>query len=113
MTAISKGSAICTVMNTFTVAPENLEKFLGLMVEFNENVVSKRDGYISTNLHVSADRTHVVNYTQWQSREAFQKVFMAQPDADVLAYFQKIRPLAEPHPRFYDDVFYSHSIAGA
>lgn len=111
MTTIRKGTDTCTVMNTFTVAPENLARFLDLMVEFNEKVVSKRPGYLSTNLHVSADRGHVVNYTQWQSKEHFQKVFMGQPDAEILGYFQKLRPLAEPHPRFYDEVFYSHAAA--
>lgn len=113
MTTIEKGTKLCTVMNTFTVAPENLQRFLDLMVEFNEAVVSKQAGYVSTNLHVSADRTHVVNYTQWRSREHFAAVFMGAPSDEVKVYFQKIRPLAEPHPRFYDEVHYSHSAEGA
>lgn len=108
MTTIEQGKELCTVMNTFTVSPENLQRFLDLMVEFNEAVVSKQAGYVSTNLHLSADRTHVVNYTQWRSREHFAAVFLGDVSAEVRAYFQKIRQVAEPHPRFYDEVYYSH-----
>lgn len=112
MTTIKKGAEICTVMNTFTVAPENLPRFLELMVEFNEAVVSRQAGYLSTNLHINVDRTQVVNYTQWRTREDFQAVFMGKPSAEVVAYFQKIRPLAQPNPSFYDEVHYSHSLEG-
>jgi heme-degrading monooxygenase HmoA len=36
--------------------------------------MSQLEGFISANLHKSLDGTKVVNYAQWKSKEAFEKM---------------------------------------
>lgn len=35
--------------------------------------MKKQEGFISANIHKSLDGTRVVNYAQWESKEAFEK----------------------------------------
>ena len=59
-----------TTMNTYNVTPERVEEVLEYLIRSAENVVRYQSGFISFNFHVSADRTQIVNYGQWQNREA-------------------------------------------
>ena len=36
--------------------------------------MSQQEGFISANFHKSLDGTKVVNYAQWKSKEAFEKM---------------------------------------
>jgi DNA polymerase (family 10) len=36
--------------------------------------ISQQEGFISVNIHKSLDGTRVVNYTQWRTKEAFEKM---------------------------------------
>jgi hypothetical protein len=36
--------------------------------------MSQQEGFISANIHKSLDGTRVVNYAQWKSKEAFEKM---------------------------------------
>jgi heme-degrading monooxygenase HmoA len=51
-------------------------------METTEQVMNKQEGFMSTNIHKSLDGTHVVNYAQWQSKEAFEKM-LKNPKAIV------------------------------
>lgn len=44
--------------------------------------MSHRAGFVSANLHISADRRHVANYAQWRSKEDVDAM-MRDPQARV------------------------------
>lgn len=73
VTTISKDTDIVTFINVFTVAPENQQRLVELLVETTEDLMSKLPGFISANIHKSLDGTQVVNYAQWKS-EAVQSI---------------------------------------
>ena len=82
MTTITTGSEQATLINVFTVTPENAEKLAAVLEEATEAVMRHVPGFISANIHLSTDRTRVVNYAQWESVEAFAAM-QADPAAQV------------------------------
>ena len=70
LTTLDPDSGCVTIINTYSVAPERAEALLDLLVRSTFETLRYVPGFISANLHVSLDRTQVVNYAQWQSREA-------------------------------------------
>jgi hypothetical protein len=44
------------------------------LIDATEKVMSQQEDFISANLHKSLDGTKVVNYAQWKSKEAFEKM---------------------------------------
>jgi quinol monooxygenase YgiN len=80
MTTIQQPSPYATLINVFTVEPQRARDLVELLTIATNEVIQHLPGFISANIHLSADRTRVVNYAQWQSAEAFQ-VMMTDPDA--------------------------------
>ena len=64
MTKISVQSDVVTLINVFTVAPEDQQRLLDVLLEATESVISEMPGFVSANLHKSLDGTRVVNYAQ-------------------------------------------------
>jgi quinol monooxygenase YgiN len=58
-----------TLINTFTVEPERAEELLKALSDATVRQMSKRQGFISANLHMSKDRKRVTNYVQWRTKE--------------------------------------------
>jgi quinol monooxygenase YgiN len=66
VTTIGKDSAVATVMVRFSVQPADVERLL----EMSRRVMplfAVQPGFVSANLHVSQDRTELVQYLQWLS----------------------------------------------
>lgn len=74
MTTISKGNNYLTLINVFTVAPENQQKLIELLISATESTVRKITGFISSSLHKSLDGTKVTMYAQWKSIEDYQNM---------------------------------------
>lgn len=97
MTTITQGYRHATLINVFTVAPANAEKLAELLTAATEEVMQHVPGFISANIHLSTDRTRVVNYAQWDSAEAMAAM-QADPTAQV--HMRRAAELAEgfdPH----------------
>jgi heme-degrading monooxygenase HmoA len=97
MTRISRDQDVATLINVFTVAPEDQQRLVDLLVEATEKVMSKQPGYVSANIHKSLDGTRVTNYAQWRSREDFEEIFR---NSDVTVHMREAEKLAiayEPH----------------
>lgn len=97
MTAITTGFPHATLINVFTVAPERAEELAALLSRSTEEVMRHVPGFISANIHLSTDRTRVVNYAQWDSAQAFAAM-QADPNAQV--HMRQAAELAEsfdPH----------------
>ncbi len=73
-TTIDKNNDIATMENIFSVEPSKQEKLIEMLAEATEQIMNRQEGFISANIHKSLDGTRVVNYAQWKSREAFEKM---------------------------------------
>ena len=85
MTTISNEQDVLTLINVFTVKPEDQERLAALLAEATETAMNKLPGYISANIHKSLDGTKVANYAQWRSHEDYEAALKA--------------PAAQPHLR--------------
>jgi heme-degrading monooxygenase HmoA len=74
MTTIENGRSLCTLINVFTVEPENQQKLFEELKEATEKVMSRQPGYISANLHLSDDKKKVTNYAQWKTLDDFKAI---------------------------------------
>lgn len=70
-TTIEPHALYATLINVFTVEPENAHALSRLLAAATEEVMRHLPGFISANIHQSTDGTRVVNYAQWDSAEAF------------------------------------------
>ena len=80
MTTIQENSDCTTLINVFTVEPDKAEQLASLLASATENVMQHQPGFRSANIHLSTDRTRVVNYAQWDSVEAYQTM-LSDPTA--------------------------------
>jgi heme-degrading monooxygenase HmoA len=102
MAHIVQGRDILTLINVFTVSPENQQRVVDILVNATETVIGKLPGYISANIHKSLDGTRVVNYAQWQSREAFEAMLKVP---EVVPHMQEATKLSAVEPHLYEVVF--------
>ncbi len=72
MTTISKENRVVTLVNVFTVAPENQQRLVEMLVEATEKTMKLVPGFVSANIHKSLNGARVANYAQWRSREDFE-----------------------------------------
>jgi heme-degrading monooxygenase HmoA len=97
VTHISQRGDVVTLINVFTVAPEDQQRLLDLLVEATESVMRGRPGFVSANLHRSLDGTKVANYAQWRSREDFEGMLEDPETAMHMRGAAEIAENFEPH----------------
>ena len=90
MSTIDKNADLVTLVNVFTVKPENQEKLVTLLTDATEQVMRSLPGFISANIHRSLDGRKVVNYAQWKSEDDFQAM--------------KTNPAAQTHMKAAADI---------
>ena len=73
MPVIAAGTAIVTDINVFTVAPEKQQLLVDALAE-TVKAARTVPGWLSASIHRSQDGTKVVNYVQYESRDAAQAV---------------------------------------
>jgi len=88
-TLISQDNKLVTVINKFSMEPENQKKLVKLLDDLRQ-VVEKLPGFISANVHRSLDGTKVVSYAQWNSKEDYQAVYTNSQAIPMLAEIKKI-----------------------
>ncbi len=103
MTTISTEQDVLTLVNVFSVAPEDQQHLLDVLVEATEGVMNKLPGFVSANLHKSLDGTKVTNYAQWRTREDFEAM-LKHPDAGVHMR-EAARIAAKFEPYLYEVAF--------
>jgi heme-degrading monooxygenase HmoA len=79
MTTISTERDVITLVNVFTVKPEDQQSLVDVLAEA-ASTMKTIHGYVSSNLHKSLDGTKVVNYVQWESVEDFEAM-LENPEA--------------------------------
>lgn len=108
MTTITAGRKIITLINVFTVKPENQQRLIDVLIEADQTVIKTLPGYISASFHRSLDGTKVANYTQWESSEALNAM-LKNPLS--MPHLQAVRELAEKFEPVRYEVVYSESLA--
>jgi heme-degrading monooxygenase HmoA len=106
MTQITVGQDVVTLINVFTVAPEDQQRLVDLLVEATEEVMSKQPGYVAANIHRSLDGTKVANYAQWRSLEDYQAI--AQ-NPEAAAHMRRAQDLATFEYSLYEVVHTDHA----
>ena len=91
MSTIEKGNGVLTLINVFTVAPEQQEKLVALLIEATEQTMKHVPGFVSANIHRSLDGKRVVNYAQWQSMAAFEAM---QKNPEAIPHMQAAAAIA-------------------
>ena len=97
MVAIAKNNDVVTLINVFTVAPEDQQRLVDVLVEATQAVMRKQPGFVSANIHRSLDGTRVTNYAQWRSRETFEAMLRDRDAAEHMGEAAKIAERFEPH----------------
>jgi len=91
-TTIRANDGTATLINIFTVEPQNQEKLVALLKDGTETSISKMTGWVSTNFFSSKDGRRVIVYSQW--RKATDIEAMRQ-DAAMGPYLQRVGALAK------------------
>lgn len=104
-TAISTDQQVTTLVNVFTVSPDDQQTLVDLLDEATEQTMRHRSGFVSANIHASLDGTKVVNYAQWASAEDFQAM-LDDPQAQV--HMASASALATAQPGLYTVVSVHH-----
>jgi len=101
MTTISKDNQCVTLINVFTVEPDQQRKLVALLIHATDVAMRHVPGFISANIHRSLDGTKVVNYAQWRTREHFEAM-MKNPAAKP--HMEQVAAIAKFEPALYEVV---------
>ena len=97
MTTIDPSADVVTLINVFTVAPENQQRLLDVLTEATTAVVAGMPGFVSANFHRSLDGSRVTNYAQWRSREDMEAMLAHQAATDHRIEAAALAIAFEPH----------------
>jgi quinol monooxygenase YgiN len=96
---ISADAGLVTLINVFTCADERQNDLVDALDRATAEIFQHLPGFISANIHASADRTRVVNYAQWADTAAFEAM---QCRDDVQRHMAEIMAIAESaDPRLF------------
>jgi quinol monooxygenase YgiN len=98
LTTLDPSADYVTTMNTYTVAPERAEEVLEYLVRSAVETVRYVPGFVSMNFHVRLDRTQIVNYGQWKSREAMAAARESPKIVALMSETAKIAGSSKPIP---------------
>ncbi len=101
MSTITPGDTVCTLINVFTVTPEDQQRLIDALDEATARVMRLLPGFISANIHKGLDGTRVTNYAQWASRDAFEAMLHV-PDART--HMEEVTRIASAEPYLYEVV---------
>ncbi|ATY10154.1 antibiotic biosynthesis monooxygenase [Amycolatopsis sp. AA4] len=96
MTTISTDADVATLVNVFTVEPEKQRALVEVLTTATEEVMRRRPGFVSANIHASTDGTRVVNYAQWASAEDFEAM-LADPHCREHMSAAVALAMSDPH----------------
>ena len=97
MTTIQQHSDYATLINVFTVEPEKAADLAALLSAATDEVMQHQPGFRSANIHLSTDRTRVVNYAQWDSAQAYQAMLSDSTAREHMATAAAMADSFDPH----------------
>lgn len=103
---IRASAPIATLINVFTVSPENQRALVDLLERATVETMRRLPGFISANIHRSLDGSRVTNYAQWESVAAFEAMLKNRA---VQPHMQAARALASNEPHLYEVMSVHHA----
>lgn len=97
MTVITAHAEYATLINVFTVQPEQARELADALIVATNEVMQHIDGFVSANIHLSSDGTRVVNYAQWGSAEAMQAMLQNPIARGHMAQCAELAISFDPH----------------
>jgi quinol monooxygenase YgiN len=91
-----------TLINVFTVDPSKQQQLIDALIKTTQKVWRLQDGFISASIHKSKDGKKVINYVQYEGKEAFDKR-LDNPEAII--HMNKVLSMAKADGHLYDVVF--------
>jgi quinol monooxygenase YgiN len=95
MSSIEKDKNVLTLINIFTVLPEQQQKLVALLIEATQKTMRKLPGFVSANIHRSLDGRKVINYAQWESMAMFEAM---RRNPEAIPHMQAAAALAQAEP---------------
>jgi heme-degrading monooxygenase HmoA len=95
---IAVKAPVITLINVLEVPPEREAELVEILEKATDEVIRHLPGFVSANIHRSADKKHVANYAQWRSMEDFERM-LANPDAQ--AHIRDATAIAKAAPFVY------------
>jgi heme-degrading monooxygenase HmoA len=102
---IKAGNEVLTLINLFTVQPQNQEELIKILKGGAETHFRKQPGYISAAVHRSKDGKHAVVYSQWRSEEDVQRV---RTSPALQQYFARVREISTFELISYEVAYVDH-----
>jgi quinol monooxygenase YgiN len=97
MTTISTDARLTTLVNVFTVQPDQQKALVDVLVRATDEVIRHVPGFISANIHTSLDGIRVVNYAQWESAEAYRAMLDNPAAQEHMREAANLADTFEPH----------------
>lgn len=98
MITSTKAGDLTTLINVFSCEPENQQALIDEWIRATEEALGNLPGIVSAALHRSKDGTRVVNYAQWKSGEAWDKLV----ELGKTSYFKEMGKFAKPDAHLYE-----------
>jgi heme-degrading monooxygenase HmoA len=95
MPEIQQSNGVVTQITTVDVDPKNQAEVLETMKE-RARFMATQPGFVSISLHRSADKSHILNYVQWSSREQLEAAHHSPEFRKKWPEFGKIAKDIEP-----------------
>ena len=73
MPQISSDDDYANVIVIFKTSPEQQNALLEQAITNSQNVMEKKEGFVSTTLHKSSDGAKMLNLSQWKNRTTYEK----------------------------------------
>ena len=99
MVSITKGDRPMTVINVFTVAPEEQARLVELLRRATETSIRHIPGFVAAALHRGLDGTKVTMYAQWRTPDDYAQM-RARPDSSP--FLAEALTVARFDPGFYE-----------
>jgi heme-degrading monooxygenase HmoA len=101
MQTISSGNKFLTLINVFTVEPDNQQKLIDLLTLATDGSITKITGFIASSLHRSLDGTKVTMYAQWRSLDDYNNM---RNNPQASPYLTEALTMATFSPGMYEVV---------
>ncbi len=105
LTTLNPSDGYAVLINTFRVQPERAEALIKILADATDTM-RNMPGFVSANLHLSSDKTRVVNYAQWRSQTDFE---MMLQNEEAKPHMKAAADLADS----YEPILYSLRVSGS
>ncbi|WP_205880429.1 antibiotic biosynthesis monooxygenase family protein [Lichenicoccus roseus] len=99
MIQISEGADILTIIQVFTVEPQDQQELIDLLSEGYGSSLSRAPGFLSCGLHRGVDGDKVTLYAQWRSEADYEAMLN---DASLPAILYRALTISTFEPGRYE-----------